>query len=254
VARPKKAKQRREPESIAQRLDEIQSVGDRITEWIAGNPAIVLSVAAAIVVLAAGWGLAGAARENAREEASAALGATQADYRRAMGASADDVLVAEPANPETARRVREEFQARFGEVLAEHSGTTAAALAGLELGELEEALGKPDEALATWQRAAAELGPEHVVAALLELRIAAVHEAKGRWLEAGEAFERAAGVVDFPLRHTARAEAARCFAEAGEVERALAAFERVKSEDPDAFLPEHLNARLLELRAAQRLN
>jgi tetratricopeptide (TPR) repeat protein len=254
VARPKKAKQRHEPESIAHRLDEIQSLGDRITYWIAENPRIVLSVAGAIVVVAAGYGLAGAARESSREEASASLGAAQADYRRAMGASGDDVLVSEPANPETARRVREEFRARFASVRDEHAGTAAAALAGLDLGELEQALGKPDEALATWQRAAAELGPDHVVSALLELRIAGLHEEKGRWLQAGEAFERAANAHDFPLRYTARAEAARCYAEAGEVERALAAFERVKSEDPDAFLPEHLNARLLELKAAQRLN
>ena len=92
-----------------------------------------------------------------------------------------------------------------------------------------------------------------VQGALIELRIAAAYEAEGRWLEAGEAFERAANVESFPMRHTARAEAARCYAEAGDVERALSTFERLQANAPDAFLPEHLNARLRELQAAQRL-
>jgi len=254
VARPKKAKQRREPESIAHTLDEIQSFGDRLTDWISENPKIVLGTVLAVLVAGAGYGLMSSVRESSREEASAALGAAQDEYRQAMGAQPGDVVVSEPANPETARQVREEYVERFRSVMEDHAGTTAAALAGLEVGVLEQELGQPEDALATWQEAAASLGPNDPVAALLELRVAAVHEAGGRWLEAGEAFERAADVASFPLRYTARADAARCYAEAGETERALAAFNRVKTEDPDAFLPEHLNARLMELQAAQRLN
>ena len=254
MARPKKAKQRHEPESIAHTLDEIESTGDRLTEWILENPRMILGAGLAIVVLAGGYAIQRSRVESGMEEASAALGVVQSDYARAMGASADDVEIAEPANPETARRVREEYVARFAEVAEAHAGTAGGALAALELGVLEEALGRPDEALAAWQQGAAKIGPDTTLAALLELRVAAAHEAAGRWLEAGEAFERAADVESFPLRHTARAEAARCYAEASDADRALIVFARVKSEDPDGFLPEHLEARLLELQAAQRLD
>jgi tetratricopeptide (TPR) repeat protein len=253
LARPKKVKQRRKPESIAHTLDEIESTGDRIAEWISENPKLILGSVLAIALIGGTYSLISSTQETAREEASAALSSVQADYRKAMGASPDDVEVSDPANPETAQRVREEYIERFGEVATEHPGTAGAALAGLEIGLLEQALGRSDDALATWLEAANTLGPNDTLGALIELRVAAAHEAAGRWLEAGEALERAASVESFPLRHTARAEAARCYAEGGEVDRALSAFAQARASDPDGFLPEHLSARLLELQAAQRL-
>jgi tetratricopeptide (TPR) repeat protein len=254
VARPKKAKHRDEPESIAHTLDEIESTGDHLTEWIISNPTPILAGIAAIVVLAAGYGVVTSNQEGDLEAATEALGAAQADYRRAMGASPDDVVVAEPANPETALRVREEYLARFDEVASEYPGTAGAALAGLEAGLLEQALGKDEAAVETWREAAADLGPGSTLTALIELRVAEAHENDGRWVDAGEAFERAADVESFPLRLTARAEAARCYAEGGDVDRALATYARVKSEDPEVFLPEHLDFRLRELEALQRIN
>jgi len=253
LARPKKARQKREPESIAQTLNEIESTGDRLSEWISENPRLILGVVLGITVVAGGYALITSSRETALEDASAALGRVQSDYRKAMGASPDDLVVSEPANPETAKRVRAEFVERFGEVVLAHAGTAGAALAGLEIGILDQALGRPDEALAMWLETAQQVSPDSSIGAFIELRVAAAYEAEGRWVEAGEAFERAASVDSFPMGHTARAEAARCYAEAGEVERALSAFARVQADDPDGFLPEHLNARLLELQATQRL-
>jgi tetratricopeptide (TPR) repeat protein len=254
VARPKKAKQRHEPESIAHTLDEIESSGDRLTQWVLDNPRIILGAGAAILLLAAGYGALHASSESGLEAASAALGAEQNAYKLAMGASPEDIVIPEPANPETARRVREEFAERFGKVATEYAGTAGGAVAGLEAGTLEQQLGRPEEALAAWQQAAESTDASSPMRALLELRIAAAHEAAGRWLEAGEAFERAAEVESFPLRQAARGDAARCYAEAGETERALAAYEQTKREAPDAFLPEHVEARMQELQAAQRLN
>lgn len=255
LARPKKAKQRREsePESAAQTLNEIESTADRLGEWIAENPRLILGVALGIILVAGAYALVTSSQETALEEASAALGRVQSDYRKAMGAAPDDLVVTAPANPETARRVRTEYVERFAEVVAAHPGTAGAALAGLEIGILDHDLGRPDEALAMWLETAQQVGSDSRIGALIELRIAAAYEAEERWLEAGEAFERAANVESFPMRHTARAEAARCYAEAGDVERALSTFERLQANDPDAFLPEHLNARLRELQAAQRL-
>jgi tetratricopeptide (TPR) repeat protein len=254
VARPKKAKQRQEPESLVNALDDIESGGDRLTEWVLANPQLILGTGLAILVVAGIWAFARSTTEASLESASAALGAVQAEYRVAMGATADDFVVAEPANPEIARRVREEYLDRFGEVADAHAGTAGGAVAGLERGILQDALGSPEEALSTWQAAAAALGADSPLSAFLELRIAALHEAAGRWSEAAQAFERAASIESFPLRHTARAEAARCHAAAGDVDKALAAFEQVKRDDPNGFLPEHLESRLLELKIRQRLN
>lgn len=253
MARPKRVKQRREPESIAHTLDEIESTGDRVTEWVSNNPRPILGTGAAIILIAASYALITSTHEATLEDASAALSAVQSDYRKAMGASPDDVEVSEPANPETARRVREEYVERFRSVVSEHPGTAGALLAGLEIGLLEQALGRPENALATWLQTAEAAGPDDPIGALVALRVAAAYESEARWVEAGEAFERAADVERFPLRHSARADAARCYAEGGEIDRALTAFARVKAEDPDGFLPEHLRAQLLELQAAQRL-
>jgi hypothetical protein len=55
-----------------------------------------------------------------------------------------------------------------------------------------------------------------------------------------------------PTRFQALGDAARCFAEAGDAERAVAIFARIESEGADAVLPAHTKARLLELRAASR--
>lgn len=252
MARPKKAKPRREPASFAHTLDEIESSGDRLTQWALDNPRVVIVLLAAVAVAAAVYGAVRSFSESSAEDASAALGVVQTDYRRAMGATADDVTVPEPANPETGRKVREEYIGRFQKVADDYRGTAAGAIASLDEGGIQEELGQREEALSTWREAAASLGSDDAVAALLQLRIAAVLEDEERWSEAAEAYERAADVQSFPLRETARAEAARCYAEAGDNERALAAFERVKLEDPDAYLPEYLEARFLELQAAQQ--
>jgi tetratricopeptide (TPR) repeat protein len=254
VARAKKAKTRRESESIAHTLDELESRGDRLTSWILENPRIVLGTGLVILVAGGAFGILRSQQEGSLEAATAALGAAQLEYRKAMGAPTDGVDVPEPANPETAKRVREEYAARFGEIAREHPGTAGGALAAMEAGTLLEQLGSVEDALATWSESVASLASDQTIRALIELRIAGAYEAQARWIEAGEAFERAADVTGYPLRQSARADAARCYAEGGEVERALAAFARVKSEDPDVFIPEHLNARLLELAAGQRLN
>ena len=54
---------------------------------------------------------------------------------------------------------------------------------------------------------------------------------------------------EFPLRFWALADAARCFARAGEPVTALALLERVENEAPEMKLPAHLRALLRELRA-----
>ena len=54
---------------------------------------------------------------------------------------------------------------------------------------------------------------------------------------------------DFPLRDDALADAARCWAEAGKPDQALAIYQRLKTESPDLQLAPHVEARLEELEA-----
>jgi thioredoxin-like negative regulator of GroEL len=84
------------------------------------------------------------------------------------------------------------------------------------------------------------------------VRLARALESQSRWEEAGIAHQQAGEIEEFPTRFQALGDAARCFVEAGEVERALAIFERIETEAPDVALPVHTRVRLLELRAASR--
>ena len=221
---------------------------------MSANPVLILAIGALILALGGLWGFVRSNQRGARIEASVALAEVQTRYRTAMGGTADRLEVNEPANPETGKTVREEYVERFELVAEAHPGTSAGILARLEAGMLQQQLDRSDEALAIWQAAAVEVGQASAIRALLELNIAGIEEQELRWIEAAEAFERAAAVKSFPLRYTALGDAARCYAEAGDVERALAAFERVESEAPDLYLPEHLSTRLRELRAERHLN
>ena len=78
-------------------------------------------------------------------------------------------------------------------------------------------------------------------------RLATGYESKGAFAEAAAAHEEAASIPAFPLRHYAMADAARCFAAAGERDRAVALADRVLSEAPDLPLPDHVRSRLDEL-------
>ncbi len=243
------ARKKRKHESAAETLEEIQSLADRIADWVSQNPAWVLGAALAILIVAGGYGFIASTRESAAEKASTALAAVQDKYREAMGTTPDGLIVLEPANPETARQTRSDFLEKFRKVAEDHAGTAASALAWLEMGALQEALGQREDAITAWAAAQAAMDADEVGRALILVRMAGAYEEDGRWLEAGEAFERAAEVDRYPLRYAALADAARCFAEAGANERAVMTFDRVESEAGNLRVPEHIRSQLSELRA-----
>lgn len=231
-------------------LEQIESAGDRLAEWISDHRILVLGTGLGILMIAGGYGFVSSARESAYAEASDALAVLQSEFRLAMGSDPEAIELAEPANPETAREVRREYGAKFRTMAAEHRGTVASALAWLEVGAIEEALGNSDMAVEVWTSAADELDSDELTRALLLSRVASVQERSERWLEAGVAYERAASVEGYPLRYSALAQAARCFAEAREVERAVAALESVETEAPDQVIFDHIRAQVAELQAA----
>lgn len=242
------ARKKHHPDSAAQTLDLIESRGDQLARWVAENRVLVLGVAAGILVAAGIWGLASQQMRQSRDESAAALAEVMGDYRVAMGGTPGSLELAEPANPETARRIRTEYVALFTAMAAAHEGTTAGALALLEAGKLQQTLGEPEAAIASYESGLEQVGAEDPVRGFLLTRLASVYEAEGRWIEAGDTHSRAAEVADFPLRYEALADAARCYAQAGSTEQAVAAYARIESEAPDYRLAPYVEARLDELR------
>jgi len=188
-------------------------------------------------------------RESAVSEAANALAVAERDYRRAMGATPGSIEIPEPANPQAARNARTAAVEAYGEVMAEHAGSPAASVAALRKGRIEQELGEPEAALASFEQGAANATGK--LRALLLERIAALHEERGRYAEAADHYERAAAVPGYPLQYRALAEAARTRAEAGEADAAVALLQRLEAEAAALQLPPHVKARLDELRVQQ---
>jgi tetratricopeptide (TPR) repeat protein len=239
----------RDREQGVEVFEEVESLVERGARWVAEHPTPVLVVLALLLALTATVAGVRWWQERGERRASASVADAREGFLRAMGAPPGAVTFAEPANPETARKAREEYAARFAEAATAHPGTAAAVEGWLEAGSLREALGEREAALEAWQRAVDEAPAGSALRGLALERLARGREAQGDFAGAGAAFEEASGLADFPLRHYAMADAARAFALAGERDRAVALAERLHSEAPELRLPDHLKARLDELRA-----
>ena len=230
-------------------LEELESLGERLLGWVEANPVLVLAVAGAILLGAAGFGGWRAWQSARADRASSALAELRTQYVVAMGGTANDAKVPEPANPDTARSVRTEYVERFVELARAHGGTAAAALGRLEASEIYQKLGQPDRALEVLQQGAAAQRSDSPLRGILEARIARLQENAGRFDDAARAYEAAASIQSYPLRIEALGDAARCYAEAGQREAALAIYAKLQTEAPDRHLEPHIEARLKELQA-----
>jgi tetratricopeptide (TPR) repeat protein len=129
------------------------------------------------------------------------------------------------------------------------SGTPTAALGLLEAGELFAKLGNLDRALEVFLQASEQAPVDSPIRAVIASRIGHLQEEKGDFEAAARSHETAAAVPGFPLHTDALAQAARCWAEAGKPEQALALYQRLKSDSPDLKLAPHIEARLQEIEA-----
>lgn len=243
----KRNKRRPAEDSAAHTLDELGRESDRLAEWLTENQTLVLAAAGGVLVLAAVVGFAISARHDARRQAAIELAAIESSYRVAMGAQPDAFLIAEPANPETARQVRTEYQARFGELVETHRGDTIGALAALDQAAIEHALGETEAAIATLDGVIAAQ-PDSPATDFLQARRAALLEDNGRFDEAAEAWAAAASDRN-PLRAELLANAARCWAEAGQTEKALAVWSTVEGLEGATRVAPYVRAQLEELAA-----
>jgi predicted negative regulator of RcsB-dependent stress response len=231
-------------------IEDFESAADRLAGWIAAHARVVIAVVVGSLAAAGGYS-AWDARVSGRErDASNALDAVTAEYLEAMGASPGAWELPELANPETAKRIDAEYAERFRAVAEAHRGTVAARLARLKQGDLLAARGDTATAIESWRAAAKAAPADSGLRAILLERIAQGEEDAGRWAEAARTHEEAGAIAAFPLRYWTLAEAARCYAAAGEAGRALELFQRVEAEAPELRLPVGLRMQRRELRAA----
>ena len=233
----------------ADTLEELESVGERLAQWVGANPAIVLGIAGAILLGAASFGGYRAFSHAQADKASTSLAKLHGEFVAAMGGKANEVEIPEPANPETAKATRTEYADKYIAVAKEWSGTPTAALSLLEAGELFAKLGNPDRALEVSLQASEQAPADSPIRAVIASRIGHLQEEKGDFEAAAKSHEAAAAVPGFPLHTDALAQAARCWAEAGKPEQALALYQRLKSDSPDLKLAPHIEARLQEIEA-----
>lgn len=230
-------------------LEEIESIADRIASWISANPVAVIVLAGSILLAAASYGGWTAWRSSREDSASFALASLERDYLKAMGAAPGATEITEPANPETGKAVRREFAEKLLAMANEHSRTSASTVARITAGDLLAAAGEPEKALDAWQAALGGVGRNPALRGVALRRIATAYEAQSNWSQAAAANLEAGELAGYPLRQWALADAARCYAEAGDLERAASIANQVESEGPPGELPPSLVAKLAELRA-----
>lgn len=230
-------------------LEELESVGERLAQWVGANPAVVLGVAGAILLGAASFGGYRAFSHAQADKASTALAKLHGEFVLAMGGKATEIEIPEPANPETAKATRTEYADKYVALAKEWSGTPTAALSLLEAGELFAKLGNPDRALEVFRQASEQASVDSPIRAVIASRTGHLQEEKGDFEAAARSYETAAAVPGFPLHTDTLAQAARCWAEAGKPEQALAIYQRLKSDSPDLKLAPYVEARLQEIEA-----
>lgn len=242
-------KKKRNPAGDA--LRELEESGDRVADWAAQNAALILGAIAAVLLIAALIGFYVQHGSDTQDRAATALALTTNQYRIAMGADPLGGAIVEPANAELAERTRNEFVDRFTLVAREHSGTNAAVVAWLEAGNLQVELGQPEEAVASFS-SARDAAAGLALGALASTRLAVLAENRGDTAAAAEAYETAAAVAAYPMRAASLAAAARCWVEAGEPNRALAAYQRYEVEFPDEAAAPQIASLIAELRIARQ--
>jgi tetratricopeptide (TPR) repeat protein len=231
-------------------LDEIQSFADRLANFIESNLRAVVFAVVLLLVLASAVSLLFTSRRKAEEAASIALADTRADYLEAMGAPPGALEVPELANPDAAKRIREEYRGRYAEVADAHPGTVSGALARLAEAELQQNSGELDGALETLRKAYAEAPARPALQGMILQREAQVLEQAGRFAEAADRHEQASEIDGFPLRDYALADAARCRASAGDLDTARALYARLDVRAPDIRLPDYQRMQRRELAAS----
>jgi predicted negative regulator of RcsB-dependent stress response len=193
---------------------------------------IVIGIAAFLVVggvLAAVFEV----RSRGVAAAEAQLAQIEARYTQGMGSTSGDMFVTEPANAEQATKAREAALAELEAFIAEQGSNDAARIAALRAAEIEVDLGRlpaADQRLAALDSSFAADDARRAVA--LRLR-GYVLDQGGDPLAAAEVYETAARIEAYPPRVLVWIEAGDAFARAAQPARAVAAYRQALASSPE---------------------
>lgn len=250
MAVAKKKKKKSSQESAGERLEEIQTRAEELAHWIGENPIPILAVGGTILLMAALYGFALNGVAGSAQTASTQIASVKNEFRQAMGgAYSGSFEIPEPANPEAARATREEYLGRFQKIAEEHAGSEMGSYALIQAGTIQADLDDTDGALESFERAMEPYASSDAMRGVLLERIALLHEGRGEAEAAIQRHLEASDVTGYPLRYFALLNAARLQAESGQVDAAIANFDRITNESPDLLLPEHTESMLRELKA-----
>ncbi len=221
--------------------------------WVADHARMVLGTVGVVLVAGVAAAISHDLRNRAENEAQLALSQVEAGYSLAMGSPVDAIWVSEPANQEQARRGREEALGRFEAVSLDHPGTRGALLAELRAAEMQVELGRWPDAEARLTALVGEFEEHDAVRAVALRLLGFSQEQRGRFAKAGESYEQAVVLPGlYPASGSVWLEAGASFARAGTIERAVLAYQKVLSIDPELAEREGVVERLSALAVLAR--
>lgn len=220
--------------------------------WVLERLRWVLMLLGVALVVGAGIAISHDRRTQGENDAQLALRQVEAGFSLAMGSPAEEIWVAEPANPEQAQRGREEALARFEAVSLEHPSTRAARLADLRAAEMEVELERWADAETRLSELVSELDEPDLLRAVALRLLGYSQEQQGRFIEAGDSYEQAALPGLYPAAGSVWLQAGASFARAGAIERSVGAYQKVLSTNPELAEQSGVLERLSELAALAR--
>jgi tetratricopeptide (TPR) repeat protein len=232
---------------IGERFDETLQRG---FEWVIDNSQTVIAVLVGTLLIggiAAGiyeW------IESSRNAAFDELARVERALEKALPRDASGLPVIDTANPEIAKKAREEALAGFDRVAAEHSGSLAGTAAALHAARIEITLGRLD---AADQRLAALIPTlDGDVERATALRLHGyVLEETNRGEQAADLYARVGAIEAYPGRIQSYVQAAETYERIGKVPQAIAALEALTAIAPEYAEQADILSQLETLRARQ---
>jgi tetratricopeptide (TPR) repeat protein len=231
-------------------LERFEARAQHVFDWIGAHPRQVLGGIGGAVLL--GLLVTGIYEWNERRQDAAHEALAKVERRFAEEFAGDPrvAILPEPANADQARRAREDALAGFLAVADAHSGSRAADFAQLRAAEMEVDLGQLDAAEQRLLDLDLQLGRSDSLRAVALRLSAYVHDLRGDYLEAGEAYLAGAEIDAYPDSPMLWLAAAQSFERGGAADRAVLAYQAVLANDPELGEREGVLGRIELLESA----
>ncbi|MBW2713962.1 MAG: hypothetical protein JRC77_09455 [Deltaproteobacteria bacterium] len=240
----KKKEHRSEHEGLDEALQQIETHGDKLANWVGENSKQVLIAIALVLVVAASFSYSKIRGQDKEDAGFAAVGAVGKDFREESRLINDLGDSAQLANPETLTELRDTYSKRYSDAAAEHPGTNAAVVGLFQSGVLIEQGGDYEGAVAKWEEALDAASGNPGLEALVLPRLASGYETLDRWADAAEAYASLASEESIFGQKRAQADAARCYLRADDTESAQALIDELRGDGDLEGLPPLVRAKI----------